>query len=154
MGFGTVIVDQNISYTDLKALLRAWIQMAHPGSNETLPEGERVAEGERVDMCFTEDLPLASPSQPGSAEADDDRIQLHIEVCQASTSGAAPAEVESAVRRFLGTQSLSYLDGPVPLKRGRDAYLDTHVRSVCICDTTTERAASLGQRLLFWQARK
>lgn len=122
--------------------------MAHPDSNETLLKEERV------DMCFTEDLPLASPSQPGSAGADDDRIQLHIEVCQASTSGAAPAEVESAVRHFLGTQSLSYLDGPVPLERGRDAYLDTHVRSVCVCDTATEHAASLGQRLLFWQARK
>lgn len=122
--------------------------MAHPSSNETLPKADHV------DMFFTEDLPLASPSQPGSAEADDERIQLQIEVCQASTSGAAPTDVESAVRRFLGTQSLSYSDGPVPLERGRDAYMDTHVRSVCICDTATERAALLGQRLLFWQARK
>lgn len=83
----------------------------------------------------------------------DERIVLHVEVCQAPASSAAPAEVEQAVRRFIGTQSLRYSDGPLSLERGRDSFLDVHVLSVRVCDTAVERAAPLGQRLLFWQAR-
>jgi len=82
----------------------------------------------------------------------DERIALHVEVCQSPASSAAPADVEQAVRRFIGTQSLRYEDGPLALERGRDSFLDAHVLSVCVCDTAAERAAPLGQKLLFWQA--
>lgn len=83
----------------------------------------------------------------------DERIALHVEVCQSPASSAASADVEQAVRRFIGTQSLRYEDGPLALERGRDSFLDAHVLSVCVCDTAAERAAPLGQKLLFWQAR-
>ena len=104
------------------------------------------------DGCSTDDLDMGCASLT-AADAEDERIPLHIEVCQASSSGAPPAEVEQAVRQCLGQQSLCYADGPLALPRGRDAFLDAHVRSVCVCETAAERAAPLGQRLLFWQAR-
>ena len=105
------------------------------------------------DVCLADDLDMGCASLHSAADAEEERIPLHIEVCQASSSGAPPAEVEQAVRRCLGQQSLCYADGPLALPRGRDAFLDTHVQSVSVCDAAADCAAPLGQRLLFWQAR-
>ena len=106
-----------------------------------------------LDVCTTDDLDMGCASLHSAADAEEERIPLHIEVCQATSSGAPLAEVEQAVRRCLGQQSLCYADGPITLPRGRDAFLDSHVQSVSVCDAAADRAAPLGQRLLFWQAR-
>ena len=105
------------------------------------------------DVCSTDDLDMGCASLHSAADAEEERIPLHIEVCQATSSDAPPTEVEQAVRRCLGQQSLCYVDGPITLPQGRDAFLDTHVQSVSVCDAAADRAAPLGQRLLFWQAR-
>lgn len=115
--------------------------------------GFGACHNEPLHVCSTDDLDMGCASLHSAADTEEERIPLHIEVCQATSSGAPPAEVEQAVRRCLGQQSLCYADGPITLPRGRDAFLDTHVQSVSVCDAAAARAAPLGQRLLFWQAR-
>ena len=117
------------------------------------PKENGFRDDEPLDVCSTDDLDMGCASLHSTADAEDERIPLHVEVCQASASGAPPAEVEQAVRQCLGQQSLCYTDGPITLPQGRDAFLDTHVQSVSVCDAAADRAAPLGQRLLFWQAR-
>jgi hypothetical protein len=85
------------------------------------------------------------------ASNSDDKVSLTVEVCQASTSGANPAVIASKVSQYLSNRSFIYHDETISIQPEEDPYLASHVDSIRVCDTETDRQAPVGTHLLFWQ---
>lgn len=96
----------------------------------------------------------AGSAEQNGHEHDDQgtcaEVALTVEVCQSPTSSAVPEMIADRVNQYLSNRSFMYQNEVIPVPE-EDPFLHTHVESIRVCDTDTDREAALGTRLLFWQ---